>query len=46
MMSAIDFAGRMGAGEAVSTSSRIGRWEPVIAGGIDDAYWSVACGAN
>jgi hypothetical protein len=46
LMSAIDFAGHMGAGEAVSTSSRIGRWETVIAGGIDDAYLSVACGAQ
>ena len=45
LLSSIDFAGRMGEGTAVSTSRTPGRWEPVLEGGIDDAYWTVACGA-
>jgi hypothetical protein len=46
LLSAIDFSGHMGAGVAVSTSSTPGRWEAVHEGGIDDAYWQVACGAK
>ena len=45
LLSSIDFSGRMGEGAAVSTSDTPGRWEPVLKGGIDDAYWTVACGA-
>ena len=45
LLSSIDFSGRMGEGTAVSTSRTPGRWEPVLEGGIDDAYWTVACGA-
>jgi len=45
LLSSIDFSGRMGEGTAVSTSRAPGRWEPVLEGGIDDAYWTVACGA-
>jgi hypothetical protein len=43
LLSAIDFSGHMGAGEAVSTSAYTGRWEPVIEGALDEAYWKVAC---
>jgi hypothetical protein len=43
LLSSIDFAGHMGTGAAVSTSDRPGRWEPVLEGGIDDAYLRVAC---
>jgi hypothetical protein len=43
LVSAIDFAGPMGAGEAVSTSTAPGRWETVVDGGIDDAFWQIAC---
>jgi hypothetical protein len=43
LMSAIDFAGHMGTGAAVSASGTPGRWEPVLEGGIDDAYLRVAC---
>ena len=46
LLSAIDFSGRMGEGTAVSTSDRPRRWEGVAAGGIDEHYWSVACGAK
>jgi hypothetical protein len=46
LMSAIDFSGHMGEGMAVSTSNTPRRWEAVVAGGIDEAYWQVACGAN
>jgi hypothetical protein len=46
LLSSIDFSGRMGAGAPVSTSSTPRRWEAVAAGGIDEAYWQVACGTN
>jgi len=45
LLSSIDFSGRMGEGAPVSASRTPGRWEPVLEGGIDDAYWTVACGA-
>ena len=46
LLSAIDFAGPMGAGEAVGTSTRLGRWEGIVEGGVDEAYWNVACGGK
>jgi hypothetical protein len=46
LLSAIDFSGPMGAGTAVSTSVRLHRWEAVVAGGIDELYWNVACGVK
>jgi len=46
LLSAIDFAGHMGAGAPVSTSDRPRRWETVVAGGIDERYWKVACGGR
>ena len=44
LLSAIDFSGPMGAGTPVSTSSSPRRWEAIVAGGIDDEFWQVACG--
>jgi len=46
LLSAIDFSGHMGAGEAVGTSARMGRWESIVEGGVDEAYWDIACGAR
>ncbi len=46
LLSSIDFSGHMGEGSAVSTSKRLGRWEPIVSGGVDEAYWDVACGAK
>jgi hypothetical protein len=46
LLSAIDFSGHMGAGEAVLTSERAGRWEAVHEAGIDEAYWGFACGGK
>jgi hypothetical protein len=46
LLSVIDFSGRMGAGEAVGTSARVGRWESIVEGGVDDAFWQVACSAR
>jgi hypothetical protein len=43
LLSAIDFSGHRGAGKVVSTSADPGRWEPIIAGGVDEAYWKIAC---
>ena len=46
LLSSIDFSGRMGTGEAVSSSARPGRWESIVEGGVDEAYWKTACGAK
>jgi hypothetical protein len=46
LMSSVDFSGHMGAGEPVSTSGVPRRWEGVVAGGIDDAFWQIACGGK
>ncbi len=43
LLSAIDFSGHMGEGEAVSASADPGRWEPIIEGALDEAYLKVAC---
>ena len=43
LLSAIDFSDHMGAGVPVSTSADPGRWESIVPGGIDEAYWKVAC---
>ncbi len=43
LLSSIDFAGHMGEGAAVSSSNLAGRWEDVVAGGIDEAYWKLVC---
>jgi hypothetical protein len=42
-LSSIDFAGHMGAGGAVDTSARAGRWEDIVAGALDEAFWTIAC---
>ena len=46
LLSSIDFAGPMGTGEAVDTSDRAGRWEIIVAGALDEAFWNIACGSN
>ncbi len=43
LLSSIDFAGHMGTGVAVDTSARPGRWESIVSGALDDAFWNVAC---
>lgn len=44
LLSYIDFSGPMGAGIAVSNVKRTGRWEQIVEGALDEAYWQVACG--
>jgi len=46
LLSAIDFSGHMGEGAPVSTSHSPRRWEGVVPGGIDEAYWQVACASK
>ena len=43
LLSSINFSGHMGEGEAVSTSAATGRWEPILEGALDEAYWKIAC---
>jgi len=43
LLSSIDFAGHMGTGGAVDTSARVGRWEEIVAGALDEAFWTIAC---
>ena len=46
LLSSIDFSGAMGAGNPVDTSTDARRWEAVIPGALDDAFWHLACGAK
>ena len=46
LMSSVDFSGHMGQGAAVSSSDSPRRWEAVAGGGIDDAFWQIACSAK
>lgn len=46
LLSSIDFSGHMGEGAAVAASDAPRRWEQIVAGGIDEAYWNVACAAK
>jgi hypothetical protein len=46
LLSAIDFSGHMGAGTAVSTVDRPRRWEGIVEGSLDEAFWNLACGRD
>jgi hypothetical protein len=46
LLSSIDFAGAMATGEVVDTSDRAGRWESIVAGALDEAFWNIACKAD
>jgi len=46
LLSYIDFSGPMGAGSVVTTVNRVGRWEPIVEGALDESYWKIACGAQ
>jgi hypothetical protein len=46
LLSSIDFSGHMGEGAPASSSHAPRRWEPIHPGGIDEAYWGVACGGK
>jgi hypothetical protein len=43
ILSFADYSGPMASGEIVSVRERTGRWEPVLAGGIDEKFLEVAC---
>jgi len=36
----------MGTGGAVDSSTRAGRWEDVVEGSLDEAFWNLACGRD
>jgi len=46
LLAFVDYAGHMGAGKVISKvgSPEPGRWEPVVPGAIDEAFWKIACG--
>ena len=46
LVSSIDFSGAMGTGTPVDTSTDARRWEAVLPGALDDAFWRIACGAK
>ena len=46
ILSYTDHAGRMGAGDVVSSVRRVGRWEAVHEGAMDEAFWKIACGRD
>jgi hypothetical protein len=43
LLSYIDFFGHMGTGEVVGTGNAPGRWEDLVSGALDEAYWNIAC---
>jgi len=44
LLSYIDFSGHMGTGSVVTGVKRTGRWEQIVEGALDEAYWQLACG--
>jgi hypothetical protein len=43
LMSYADHAGRLGRGEIVGSAPGRLRWEAVVEGSLDAAYWKIAC---
>ena len=45
LLAYVDYAGHMGAGRVISpTGARgSGRWEPVVAGALDESFLAIAC---
>lgn len=45
LLAYVDYAGRMGAGRVISPAGvkASGRWEPVVAGALDEAFLAIAC---
>jgi hypothetical protein len=46
LLSYIDFSGHMGTGTVVAAGIDPGRWEAVVPGALDEAYWKIACGGK
>lgn len=46
LLAHVDHSGRMGEGAAVGTGSVPGRWEQIVPGALDEAFWKIACGAR
>jgi hypothetical protein len=46
LLAFVDYAGHMGAGKVVSRPAERppGRWETVVPGAMDEAFWKIACG--
>lgn len=44
LLSFADYSGRMGAGRAIATGENTRRWEAIVAGAVDEAFWRYACG--
>ena len=38
-----EFSGNMGSGTVVYTNSQVGKWIPVMPGGVGQTVWKVAC---
>jgi len=45
LLAFVDYAGHMGAGKVISRvgAPEPGRWESVVPGAIDEAFWKLAC---
>ena len=45
LLAYVDYAGRMGAGRVISPAGAkgSGRWEPVVAGALDEVFLAIAC---
>jgi len=46
LLSSIDFSGHMGEGAVADSSNAAGRWEEVVPGSGDEAFWKIACRAG
>lgn len=48
LLAYVDYAGRMGEGRVISPpgAKGSGRWEPVVAGALDEAFLAVACASG
>jgi hypothetical protein len=45
LLAFVDYSGHMGAGKVISRpeSPAAGRWESVVPGAVDEAFWKLAC---
>lgn len=46
LLSYVDYSAPMATGTAVSTHNGARRWEAIVAGALDEAYWTLACGGK
>ena len=43
LLSYLDYSGRMGAGQVIASNGDTRRWETIVPGSVDEAFWKIAC---